>query len=124
MNNDTSNFTEHSSPLFKDLNVIKLSDISTLQLAVFKYKGISSITNFCLQLLIPSLILSGAYIGITLGCPRRLFMLSQKPEQLCGIFNMWLQGAKVWNDISDDICKLLSLKRLKKKLKSILIDKN
>ena len=29
--------TEHSSPLFKDWNVIKLSDIITLQLAVFHF---------------------------------------------------------------------------------------
>ena len=33
-----SSFTEHSSPLFKDMNVIKLLDIVTLQLAVFMYK--------------------------------------------------------------------------------------
>ena len=33
-----SSFTEHSSPLFKDLNIVKLSDIITLQLAVFMYK--------------------------------------------------------------------------------------
>ena len=39
-----------------------------------------------------------------------------------GIFNIRFQGAKVWNDTSNDI-KLLSLKRFKKKLKSILIDK-
>ena len=39
-----------------------------------------------------------------------------------GIFNIRFQGAKVRNDISDDI-KLLSLKRFKKKLKLILIDK-
>ena len=38
------------------------------------------------------------------------------------VFNIRFQGAKVWNDISGDI-KLLSLKRFKKKLKSILIDK-
>ena len=38
------------------------------------------------------------------------------------VFNISFQGAKVWNDISGDI-KLLSLKRFKKKLKSILIDK-
>ena len=38
-----------------------------------------------------------------------------------GIFNISFQGAKVWNDISDDIT-LLSFKRFKKKLKSILID--
>ena len=33
-----------------------------------------------------------------------------------------MKGAKVWNDISDDI-KLLSIKRLKKKFKSFLIAK-
>ena len=38
-----------------------------------------------------------------------------------GIFNIRFQGAKVRNDISDEI-KLLSLKRFKKKLKSIHID--
>ena len=42
---------------------------------------------------------------------------------LVGVFNISFQGAKVWNDISDDI-KLLSLspalKRFKKKLESIL----
>ena len=37
------------------------------------------------------------------------------------VFNISFQGAEVWNDISGDI-KLLSLKRFKKKLKSILID--
>ena len=33
-----SSFTEHSSPLFEDLNVIKLYDIITLQLIVFVFK--------------------------------------------------------------------------------------
>ena len=28
-------YNEHSSPLFKDLNVVKLFDIITLQLALF-----------------------------------------------------------------------------------------
>ena len=38
------------------------------------------------------------------------------------ILNIRLQGVKVWNDISDDK-KLLSLKRFKNKLKSLVIDK-
>ena len=38
------------------------------------------------------------------------------------IFNIMFQGAKVWNDISDDI-KLLSFKHSKRKFKSILIAK-
>ena len=32
-----SSFTEHSSPLFKDLNIAKLSDIITLQLSVLTF---------------------------------------------------------------------------------------
>ena len=38
------------------------------------------------------------------------------------IFNIRFQGAKVWNDISDDI-KLLALKIFKKNLKLILLEK-
>ena len=62
-----SSFTEHSSPLFKDLNIEKLSDIITLQLAVFMCK-------FHNQLLLSVFdaffkILLGTYIVITLGYP-------------------------------------------------------
>ena len=39
-----------------------------------------------------------------------------------GIFNIRFQGAKVWNDISDDI-KLLALKIFQKNLKLILLEK-
>ena len=38
------------------------------------------------------------------------------------IFKISFQGAKVWNDVSYDI-KRLSIKRFKKKFKSILIAK-
>ena len=38
-----------------------------------------------------------------------------------GIFNIRYEGAKIWNDISDNI-RLLSMKQFKKKkLKSIII---
>jgi len=39
-----------------------------------------------------------------------------KPRTNCGIFNIRYQGAKIWNDNSDDI-KLLPLKHFKKKIK-------
>ena len=39
-----------------------------------------------------------------------------------GIFDIRFQGAKVWNDISDDM-KLLALKIFKKNLKLILLEK-
>ena len=33
-----SNFDEHSSPLFKNLNLIKLHDLVSYQIAIFMYK--------------------------------------------------------------------------------------
>ena len=47
--------------------------------------------------------------------PRLLYLLN-------GIFIIWFQGAKVWNDISGDI-KFLSLECFNTKFKSILIAK-
>ena len=38
-----------------------------------------------------------------------------------GIFNIRFQGAKAWNDVSDDL-KLLPLKHFKENLKQILIE--
>lgn len=49
-------------------------------------------------------------------------MPSQEPEQIMEFLNIRFQGAKVWNDIYDDV-KLLSLKGFKENFKSILIDK-
>ena len=114
-----SSFTEHSSPLFKDLDVIKLSDIITLQLAVFMYK-------FHYQVL-PSVF--DTFFNPVRNIHRYNTRLSSrttyaipKARTNYRIFNIRFQHANVWNDISDDI-KLLSLKRFKKKLKSIVIDK-
>ena len=43
-----------------------------------------------------------------------------KPRTNYGISNIRFQGAKVWNDISDDT-KLFSLKRFNEKFEAILI---
>ena len=114
-----SSFTEHSSPLFKGLNVLKLSDIITLQLAVFMYK-------FHNQLL-PSVFDTFLNPVGNIHCyntrlSSRMTYAIPKARTNYGILNIRFQGVKVWNDISDDI-KLLPLKRFKNKLKSLLIDK-
>ena len=105
-----SSYNEHSSPLFKDLNVVKLFDIITLQLAVFMYK----LHN---NLLLPVLNPYFNSVRMIHNCNTRLSI--PKVRTNYGIFNIRFQGSKVWNDISDDI-KLLPLKRFKKNLKLIL----
>ena len=107
-----SSFTEHSSPLFKDLNVIKLSDIIALQLAVL-------VNNFHNRLL--SSVFDTFFNPVTRNIHRYNTRLSSRMTYAIpkartilnyGVFNISFQGAKVWNDISDDTT-LLSLKRLK-----------
>ena len=108
-----TSFNEHSSPLFKDLRVVKLFDIIALQLAVFMYK-------FHNKLLPP---VFDHYFNPVRNVHSYNTRLSSKMTYAIpkartnyGIFNIRFQGAKVWNDISDDL-KLLPLKHFKKNLK-------
>ena len=111
-----TSFNEYSSPLFKDLRVVKLFDI--IALAVFMYK-------FHNKLLPP---VFDHYFNPVRNVNSYNTRLSSKMTYAIpkartnyGIFNIRFQGAKVWNDISDDL-KLLLLKHLKEKLKQILIE--
>ena len=107
-----SSYYERSSPLFKDLNVVKLSDVITFQLAVFMYK-------FC-NILLPSVfdpyfnsvrILHNSNARLS----SKMTYVIPKVRTNYGTFNIRFQGAKVWNDINDDM-KLLPLKNFKKNL--------
>ena len=111
--------TEHSSPLLKDMNAIKLSDTITLQLAVFMYKF-----HYQLLLSVFDTFFNPVWNihSYNTRMSSRMTYAIPKARTNYGIFNIRFQGAKVWNDISDDI-KLLSLKSFKKKLKSIFMAK-
>ena len=112
-----SSFTKHSSPFFKDLNILKLSDIITLQLALFMYKFHN--------LLLPSVF--DAFFNPTRNIHRyntrlscRMTYAIPKARTNYGILNIKFQGVKVRNGISDDI-KLLPLKHFQNKLKALLL---
>ena len=112
-----SGFFEHTSPLFKDLNVIKLFDEVTVHIAVFVYKFKNQLlpTNF--NVFFTSIKETHNY---NTRLSSRLTYALPKTRTNYGIFNIRYQGAKIWNAISDNI-KLLSLKQFKKKLKSGII---
>ena len=110
---------EHSSPLFKDINVVKLSDIIGFQLAVLMYKFHNN--------LLPSVF--DPYFNSFRMLHNHNTRISSKMTYVIptvranyGTFTIGFKGAKVWNDISDDI-KLLPLKYFKKKLNLILLEK-
>ena len=114
-----SSYNEHSSPLFKDLNVVKLFDIITFQLAVFMYKFHNNLLPPVFDPYFNSVRMIRNYNTIL---SSKMSYAIQKVRTNYGIFNIRFQGSKVWNDISDHI-KLLPLKSFKKNLKLILIEK-
>ena len=115
-----SSFFEHTSLLFKDLNVIKLVDEVTVPIAVFKYKFKNQLfpTNF--NVFFTSIKETHNY---NTRLSSRMTYALPKTRTNYGIFSIRYQGTKIWNAISDNI-KLLSLKQFKKKLKSNILANN
>ena len=105
--------------LFKDLNVVKLPDITTLQLAVFMYKFHNNLLPSVFDPYFNSVWMLHNY-NTTLSSKMTYVIPNVRTNY--GTFNIRFQGAKVWNDISDDI-KLLPLKIFQKNLKLILLEK-
>ena len=112
-----SSFSEHTSPLFKDLNVIKLFDEVTFHIAVFMYKFKNQLLPSNFDVFFTSVKETHSY---NTRFSSRMTYALPKTRTNYGIFNIRYQGAKIWNAISDDI-KLLSLKQFKKKYKLSII---
>ena len=113
-----SSFQEHTSPIFKDLNFMKLCDLVSFQIALFIYK-------FYNQLLPPiftnlfSTVASQHDYGTRLSS-KQSFSLP-KARTNYGIFNIRFQGAQIWNSIADNF-KFLSLNKFKLKVKENFLE--
>ena len=108
-----SRFNEHSSPLFKSLEIIKFLDLVTFHLAIFMHKYHNQ--------LLPSVFNSFSlkfrrFVPIIQGLVQNSLIIFQKQEQIIIRF----QGPSVWNSIDEDI-KLSSLSLFKKKMKQHFI---
>ena len=114
-----SSYNEHSSPLLKDLNVVKLFHIITFQLAVFMYKFHNNLLPPVFDPYFNSVRMIHNY---NTRLSSKMSYAISKVRTNYGVFNIRFQSSKVWNDISDHI-KLLPLKSFKKNLKLILIEK-
>ena len=112
-----SSFFEHTGPLFKDLNVIKLFDEVTFHIAIFMYKFKNQLLPDNFKVFFTSVKETHNY---NTRLSSRMTYALPKTRTNYGILNIRYQGAKIWNAISDNI-KLLSLKQFKKKFKSSII---
>ena len=110
-----SKFDEHSSPLFKLLNIIKLHDLVTLHIAIFMFK-------FHNQLL-PS-VFNTYFTAVdhihkynTRSAAGKSYYLPTARTNY-GKFNIRFQGPKIWNSIFAEHLKSPSLRQFKKNLKN------
>ena len=105
-----SKFDEHSSPLFRQLQIIKLADLVIYNVAVFMFK----FHNKLLPSIFDSLFtqINKVHRYHTRNAAKESYYLPHVRTNY-GLFNIRFQGPKVWNSI-DNLIKKNSLNELKK----------
>ena len=112
-----SKFDEHSSPLFKQTNILKLFDLIKFQLSIFMYK----FYNNQLPLVFDSYFLSSKKVHpYNTRLSSRYAYAIPTVRTNYGIFNIKFVGAKVWNSLDQEL-KTLSIKTFKARLKEKLV---
>ena len=108
-----SKFDEHSSPLFKTLNIIKLHDLVSYQIAIFMYK----FKNRLLPLVFNNFFteVSKVHQYNTRSAAKHSYYLP-KVRTNYGKFNIRFQAPKIWNAINEQV-KTGSLSKFKLSLK-------
>ena len=114
-----TNYYEHTSPLFKSLNILKIHDLVSFHVAVF-------VKKFHDQLLPPVFDTFFKPVNCVHEYSTR-FSVNQtfftpKVRTNYGIFNIRFQGTKIWNSIAEST-KSLPLSKFKKKNKEKMIEK-
>ena len=109
-----SKFHEHSSPIFKHLNIVKLPDLVFLNIAVFMYKFHnrrlpSVFDTFFTQV--------NKRHNYNTRSASNMFYILPKVKTNYGIFNIRLKGPKVWNSIGEN-WKTFSISKFKESVKS------
>ena len=113
-----ANFDDHSSPIFKGLNFIKLFDLVTLHIAIFMHKFHhhhlpSVFDNFFIDI-------NRVHNYNTRLAAKQSYYIP-KVRTNFGKFNIRFQGPTVWNSIKKDI-KICSTGSFKYKMKQNLLN--
>ena len=106
-------FHEHSSPIFRKLNIIKLDDLISYHIAVFMYRFNNSLLPSTVNALFSKV--SEIHHCNTRSAAKQSYYLP-KARTNYGKFNIRFQGPTIRNSIDDNI-KAVSLSHFKSKLK-------
>ena len=114
-----SQFDEHSSPLFKQLQFVRFPDLITFTTSTFMYKY----NNKLLPCAFDSFFLTVDKVhGYNTRASAKKTLYLPKARTNYGKWNIRFQGTKIWNSIDDSI-KKLSLSQFRKKLRNEMISK-
>ena len=109
-----SNFREHSSPLFKLLNTVKLiCDLVRFQTSVFMFKFYNGLLPTAFEHFFTPVKSIHSYN--TRSAVNQSYYIPRARTNY-GLYNIRFNGTKTWNSIGEDI-KQSSLKTFKEKLK-------
>ena len=112
-----SKYHEHSSPIFKHLNIVKLPDLVFLNIAVFMHK----FHNRRLPCVFDTFFFQvNKKHNYNTRSASSLSYTLPKVRSNYGIFHLRFKGPKVWNSISDNL-KTLSISNFKESLKYDLV---
>ena len=110
-----TSFHEHSCPVFRKLNIIKLDDLISYHIAVFMYRFKNSLLPSAFDAFFSTLSEIPHYNSRS--AAKQSYCLP-KARTNYGKFNIRFQGPKIWNSIDDKI-KAVSLSQFKSKLKHL-----
>ena len=114
-----SKFDDHSSPLFKQTNILKLTDLITFHVSLFMFK----FHNKLLPAVFDNYFISTSKVhNYNTRLSSQLGYSLPRVRTNYGKFNIKLSGSKVWNSLSTDL-ELLSIGSFKARLKSNLISR-
>ena len=107
-------YNEHTSPLFKKLNIIKFKDIFNVQLCKLIYKCINNLAPPSLSTLFTRNTDIHGYLTRNRNCPR-----SVKPISTTISRNFIHRGPIIWAQVPESIRDIYAIKPFLYKLKSI-----
>ena len=114
-----SKFDDNSSPLFKQTNILKLTDLIFFHVSLFMFK----FHNRLLPAVFENYFISTSKVhNYNTRLSSQLACSLPRVRTNYGKFNIKFSGSKVWNSLSSDL-KLLSIGSFKARLKSNLISR-
>ena len=108
-----------SSPLFHELEFLKLNDINNLQIVSFIYECINGLASQYFKNFFTSL--SSKYSIVTRQSKKGNLFLERQDTVQYGIRSIQYAGAKLWSSIPCEIRLASSIKRFRSELKVYLV---